>query len=571
MTKKTQKIASHLGTPRVAWYGRYSTDNQRETSIDDQLRRCTDFAEARGLAIAPDLIFMDQAISGKEVEARPGYQLLLSAWDQGLIDVLLVDSQSRLFRDEIECAVIKQKIRKSGVRVMSTSGTDTGTPGWELTWSFTGLIDAKYRDDTTHNVLRGMEGALARGYTCGEAPYGYKRRRVYTSAGDHEGTHWDVDPATAPVVQRIFQERSDGLSYNDIAARLIADGIPSPSGGLWAASSITGILRRRVYTGEEHWGSSTSRAHRYAKREETPTPAIVVSRPELRLVDADLWASVQPGTRTLSATGRGGGVQWAAGLCRCGLCDTVLTVKYNVGPASFSVYCSTCSKRRRLVGDVVVPYIDTRILAEVFKKALLDLFTPAVRAAFEARLLDRLEGGIGAEIEKVEAEISQKDRACSRLITLISAVEDDALAKKAHADLIATRDARRALQARHAALLAGRGAASPEEMRKQLSASPAPLIERLFTEAPPGALRAALHRIFPRVVFDGRPDAHKRFCYFTLHAAPGVASALATGTSVSDAGTVPLRFKVSSSSRRAIPATVEPVAEDEALAFSAFH
>ena len=76
----------------AAIYARFSTDNQKETSIDDQIRRCRHLAEKHGYAIHDDLIFSDAAISGSEKATlkREGYKAMLDALESGRFDCLLL-------------------------------------------------------------------------------------------------------------------------------------------------------------------------------------------------------------------------------------------------------------------------------------------------------------------------------------------------------------------------------------------------------------------------------------------------------------------------------------------------
>ncbi len=45
---------------RAAVYARYSSDKQRESSIEDQVRNCTAFAERKGWSIAEH--YVDEAL-----------------------------------------------------------------------------------------------------------------------------------------------------------------------------------------------------------------------------------------------------------------------------------------------------------------------------------------------------------------------------------------------------------------------------------------------------------------------------------------------------------------------------
>jgi hypothetical protein len=67
--------------------------------------------------------------------------------------------------------------------------------------------------------------------------YGYTPRK-----GEAGGL--DINPETAGVVKRIYEEYVSGASPRAIAAGLNADNIPAPRGGKWNASTINGNTAR---------------------------------------------------------------------------------------------------------------------------------------------------------------------------------------------------------------------------------------------------------------------------------------------------------------------------------------
>src|SRR5436190_2171264 len=83
---------------RVAVYARFSSDQQRDSSIDDQVRRCREHVEREGGAIDPALVFADYAVSGASL-ARPGFEAMMSAVAGRQVDVIVTEDVSRITRD----------------------------------------------------------------------------------------------------------------------------------------------------------------------------------------------------------------------------------------------------------------------------------------------------------------------------------------------------------------------------------------------------------------------------------------------------------------------------------------
>ena len=82
---------------RVALYARYSTDNQREASIEDQLRLCREHAANEKWTVVE--CYSDAAISGASIIRRPGIQRLLADAQSGQFEVVLAEALDRLSRD----------------------------------------------------------------------------------------------------------------------------------------------------------------------------------------------------------------------------------------------------------------------------------------------------------------------------------------------------------------------------------------------------------------------------------------------------------------------------------------
>ena len=82
---------------KVAIYARYSSDNQREASIADQLRVCRELAARQGWTVVEE--FTDHAISGATL-LRSGFQALMRDALNQRFDVVLAEALDRFSRDQ---------------------------------------------------------------------------------------------------------------------------------------------------------------------------------------------------------------------------------------------------------------------------------------------------------------------------------------------------------------------------------------------------------------------------------------------------------------------------------------
>src|ERR1700677_4648568 len=96
----------------AALYARFSSDQQRDASIEDQFRQCERVAESNGLTVVAR--FEDRGISGGTTE-RPGYQMLLQAARSGFVKVIIVEDISRLWRNRAEFGARSAELEDLGV------------------------------------------------------------------------------------------------------------------------------------------------------------------------------------------------------------------------------------------------------------------------------------------------------------------------------------------------------------------------------------------------------------------------------------------------------------------------
>lgn len=97
-------------------YARYSSDNQREASIEGQIRECTAFAEKNGITVLRH--YIDRAISAK-TDNRPEFQNMIKDSNKKLFDMIIVWKLDRFARNRYDSARYKAQLKKNGVKVVS--------------------------------------------------------------------------------------------------------------------------------------------------------------------------------------------------------------------------------------------------------------------------------------------------------------------------------------------------------------------------------------------------------------------------------------------------------------------
>ena len=220
-------------------YARYSSDNQREESIEGQIRECTAYAEKNGITVVKH--YIDRAISAK-TDNRPQFQQMIKDSERKLFDIVLVWKLDRFARNRYDSARYKTQLKKNGVKLVSaTEIISEGPEGIILESVLEGYAEY-YSADLSEKVIRGMtENALKGKFTGGAIPFGY------TINADRR---FEIDPLTAPFVAETFQRYNDGQTMREIRDWLNEKGIKNKRGGPMSFNTIQHMLSNRRYIGE---------------------------------------------------------------------------------------------------------------------------------------------------------------------------------------------------------------------------------------------------------------------------------------------------------------------------------
>ena len=220
-------------------YARYSSDNQREESIEGQLRECTAFAEKNGITILRH--YIDRAFSAK-TDNRPEFQNMIKDSAQGLFDIVLVWKLDRFSRNRYDSAHYKAILKKNNVKVVSaTEKISDGSEGILMESILEGFAEY-YSADLSEKIVRGMtENALKCRFNGGGYTIGYVI---------DEEQHFQIDPLTAPLVLEAFKMYDTGSTMKEIRDWMNAQGFRNTRGNPIVLNSVEKLLKNRRYIGE---------------------------------------------------------------------------------------------------------------------------------------------------------------------------------------------------------------------------------------------------------------------------------------------------------------------------------
>lgn len=233
---------------RAALYVRVSTEDQAREGygLDVQRERCRAQVIAKGWAPAGE--YADEGLSGTlDTEGRPGLAALLAACEAGEVDAVVTLALDRLGRKTAIVLRLVERLNAAGVELVSCKESlDTSTPQGAFVLTMFAAIAQLDRDMIVERTTAGrnVRGKLD-GERGGSVPVGY--RRIFT---DGKATGVEVDPEGVELVRRVYDRRRQGAALATIAAELNADGIATPRGHRWHASSVAVVLANGdAYTG----------------------------------------------------------------------------------------------------------------------------------------------------------------------------------------------------------------------------------------------------------------------------------------------------------------------------------
>ena len=418
----------------TAIYARYSSSLQSPTSIEDQERICREYAQRHGLTVAE--VYADREISGS-VADRPAYQAMMAAAKRGEFEAIICEAQDRLWRDQAEMHSALKRLGFQGVKVLPVAtGTDLTSETGRILATVSGLQAETFLGELAKKTWRGMAGTIARGFSAGGAPYGYRSEPTSTdSTGRPREFRKFVQQPEVPMVLRIFEEYAAGSGENAIAKRLNAEHIspPRPKKGRkaqgWDPHTIRSMLRNEIYTGVVYWNRSRKvRDPITDKRTMRRRPKAEwqrVGRPELRIINDALWRRVQ--ARIEAVTKRSGGETGGrrrfaylfSGLLRCGKCGGGYVTRdktYSVCGFHRQRGPEVCDNSRVVRRDLLEARLLEAVQQEVFSPQNVAYLTRQVEKALTRRNSQGLavRRAAEADLRGAEAELENIKSAIRR-------------------------------------------------------------------------------------------------------------------------------------------------------------
>ena len=229
-------------TRKCVIYARFSSERQREESIEDQERVCREWAAREGWEVAG--VYADRHISGR-TDRRPEFRRMISDAAHGGWGAVVVYKLDRFARSRADSSRYRARLRAEGVRLLSATESIPDSPEGIIMESVLEGFAEYYSAALSQNVRRGMNGNALKHKANGVRVLGYR-----TAA---DGTY-ELDPVEAPIVAGVFSRLAAGEAKADVRDWAIAQGLRTGRGNVFTYDAMRRMVSDERYRGVYHFG-----------------------------------------------------------------------------------------------------------------------------------------------------------------------------------------------------------------------------------------------------------------------------------------------------------------------------
>lgn len=385
--------------------------------------------------------FSDDGFSGVNFD-RPGFSEMMEFIEQGRVSTIIVKDHSRLGRNRLKVGLLMEQFTEDyNVRYIAVNDGIDSNKGLDDMVPIREAFNEFAPRDTSKKVRavftnKGNSGQRL----CTQIPYGY--------VGDKNG--WEIDPAAASVVQRIFNLCIAGRGPAQIAKQLRAEQVLTPAAYYssigrnnphrapadpyrWDAASIVAILQHKEYTGCTVNFKSTKKSYKSKK--------IIKIPPEQRkefpnthpaIVDLETWERVQELRKHRRRPSRSGRQGLFSGLLYCADCGGKLNFATCGSLVSSGKEHYICANYKSNTGTCTAHYIREDVLytlvLEHLRQTLWIVRTHEnafVQAVMAKNMTDHKK-----ELAQKRRELTQAERRITDLDILFQRIYEDNVSGK---------------------------------------------------------------------------------------------------------------------------------------------
>lgn len=420
---------------RVAFYSRYSTDQQNFSSIEGQERLCAKYAEGKDWIETKR--YSDAARSGTTTMGRSGLFAMLAAAERGEFDILLMEDLDRASRDAADMFWIAKQLEELDIVFCTVAGGVVT----DIELAFKAVQSQQFIKQNVAKSMRGQENAIASGRMSGSIAYGYRKVHELDGRGEPVKGLREVDPTKALVVQRIHADLDAGKTTFQICKALNTEGVEGPKGKPWRPGTLLGnrngglgILRNPIYIGEYQF-RKTYRKRRKGEikmRFTDMSERMIMQHPHLAIIDREVWDRNQ--ARLAASFDRPFHAKKKmryvfTGKVFCGECHSTCIVNDGKFVCTGHNQKGICGNTRRVFREQVEATVLSRIKDELLSEALIEPSLAVYRQEAEQARTEYL-----GRVQSTAARMAQIDKDIASITRKLIDIDDDTFTSKVLSD-----------------------------------------------------------------------------------------------------------------------------------------
>lgn len=391
---------------RAVIYARFSSDMQREESIEAQVRACKEYCRKKLYVVTN--IYVDEAKSARDVLKRDAYNQMLADAIAHKFDVIIFHKIDRNARNEFNYYSFKHTLSQLGIGYEYAAQNIDFTPEGQMMENMLVGFAAYYSRNLAKETKKGLnENAYKAQFNGGKPPLGYKivdKRYV-------------IDPYEAEAVKMIFSMYLDGYGYGKIAEKLKLHGYHTKDGRNFGKNSLYDILSNEKYIGTYTFNKTSRKAGKrnmHAKhvsedviRIENALPAIITKDDFYRVQEK------KKANRHRAAAYTAKEEYLLSGKVFCGCCGSSMAGhRYKPREKVYSYYA--CLKKERVAGsrcpqkqirrELLEKWVLDHIASEILSEKNIETYAKLMLEEYNKRIQDVGNNVQHLKIQKIAAE-----------------------------------------------------------------------------------------------------------------------------------------------------------------------
>ena len=271
---------------KIAAYCRVSTDKADQlNSLEAQKEFFSEYTQRTGDVLVK--LYADEGISGTKIKNRKEFLRMMSDAEKGMFDMVVVKDISRFARNTVDLLQNVRKLKALGIETQFLTANMTSMGNSEFVLTIFGALAQEESANTSKRVKFGKKLNAEKGRVP-NIVYGYDK-----TIGDY--FNLEINKEESKVVKQIYKwYTEEGYGAAKISNMLNEKGYRTKRNCKWSQNAICRILTNEIYTGKIINGKQEiSDFLTGQRREKDETEWLVVERPELRIIEDEVFEKAQ--------------------------------------------------------------------------------------------------------------------------------------------------------------------------------------------------------------------------------------------------------------------------------------